>query len=74
MFSNRAAALLIALCQMTSAIFTEICSIAVISTQNDSMSVVMNYIALGIIAEIDNLYADSMEMVTFMSIKETENW
>eukprot|EP00351_Strombidinopsis_sp_SopsisLIS2011_P003975 CAMPEP_0116879908 /NCGR_PEP_ID=MMETSP0463-20121206/11764_1 /TAXON_ID=181622 /ORGANISM="Strombidinopsis sp, Strain SopsisLIS2011" /LENGTH=51 /DNA_ID=CAMNT_0004529811 /DNA_START=1903 /DNA_END=2058 /DNA_ORIENTATION=- len=51
---------------MTAAIFTEIVSIAVISTQNDAMSVVMNYIALGIIAEIDNLYADSMEMVTFV--------
>ena len=34
----------------------------------------MNYIALGIIAEIDNLYADSMEMVTFMAIKSSENW
>eukprot|EP00351_Strombidinopsis_sp_SopsisLIS2011_P004909 CAMPEP_0116887550 /NCGR_PEP_ID=MMETSP0463-20121206/22100_1 /TAXON_ID=181622 /ORGANISM="Strombidinopsis sp, Strain SopsisLIS2011" /LENGTH=48 /DNA_ID= /DNA_START= /DNA_END= /DNA_ORIENTATION= len=46
----------------------------VISSSNMAMDVVMNYIALGIIAEIDNLYASSMEMVTFVAIKESGSW
>jgi len=59
---------------MTAALFTEMINMVVILSSNQAMDVVMNYIALGIIAEIDNRYADCMEMVTFMAIKDTENW
>jgi len=44
--------------QMIAALFTEIINIAVISCSNSVMDVVMDYIALGIIAEIDDLFAD----------------
>lgn len=59
---------------MFAAIFTEVINMGVISSSNMAMDVVMNYIALGIIAEIDNLYADSMEMVTFLAIKNSGSW
>lgn len=73
-FTNRSPPLFIALCQMFAAIFTEVINMAVISSSNQAMDVVMNYIALGIIAEIDNLYANSMEMVTFVAIKASGSW
>jgi len=59
-FTNRMPPLLIALMQMIAALFTEIINIAVISNSNSVMDVVMDYIALGIIAEIDDLFADQM--------------
>ena len=48
----------VAIMQMVAALFTEIINIAVISGSNTVMDVVMDYIALGIIAEIDDLFAE----------------
>jgi len=73
-FSHKAPPLFIALMQITAAIFTEIINIAVISQSNTTIEVIMDYIALGIIAEIDTLFADRIQMHIFKSIKESENW
>jgi len=42
--------------QGTAAIFTEVICLILIQGQREIMEVIMNYIALGIIADIDNLF------------------
>eukprot|EP00351_Strombidinopsis_sp_SopsisLIS2011_P006016 CAMPEP_0116871234 /NCGR_PEP_ID=MMETSP0463-20121206/1486_1 /TAXON_ID=181622 /ORGANISM="Strombidinopsis sp, Strain SopsisLIS2011" /LENGTH=126 /DNA_ID=CAMNT_0004509255 /DNA_START=862 /DNA_END=1242 /DNA_ORIENTATION=- len=48
--------LFICIMQGSSALFTEIVCLVLIQGQRDVMDCIMNYIALGIIADIDNLY------------------
>ncbi len=45
---------------MTGAIGTELINILLICTQDTVKDVIMNFIALGVIAEIDDLYAGSL--------------
>lgn len=49
-FTNRMAPLFIVLCQMFAALSTEFINMALILTSNSAIDVVMDYIALGIIA------------------------
>jgi len=60
--------------QICAAVFTEIINIAVISNSNSTIDVVMDYIALGIIAEVDTLFADRIAIHIFKSIKEDDDW
>jgi hypothetical protein len=46
--------------QLCGALFTEIINICVICNQEKIMDVIMNFIALGAIAEIDNYYLDAL--------------
>ncbi len=47
--------------KLTGAILTEIVNILLICKQTTIMDAVMNFIALEVIAEIDNLYAESLK-------------
>lgn len=65
--------------QLFAALFTEIINLCLICTQNTAMDAVINFIALGGIAEIDNYYARSLtdtplkEAFTYLpEIKHTE--
>ena len=52
--------MLISLMQLSSALGTEIINIALICAQDTVKDVIMNFIALGVIAEIDNFYAGTL--------------
>ena len=56
-FSARLAPFFIAQMQILGAIFTELMNLCLICGQNDIMSCIMNFIALGCISQIDNFYA-----------------
>ncbi|CDW76919.1 UNKNOWN [Stylonychia lemnae] len=56
----RIAMLLISLMQVVSAFATELLSILLICNQDSVSNVLMNFIALGVIAEIDDIYARSL--------------
>lgn len=51
----------ISLMQFSASLFTEIANICLICGQSTTMDVIMNFIALGIIAEIDDYYASSIK-------------
>ena len=57
--------------QVTVVIFTEFVNICVICNQTTAMDIIMNFIALGVIADIDNYYAGSL--VNFPGKKCLEN-
>jgi hypothetical protein len=46
--------------QLFIVLFTEIINICNICTLNTIMDIIMNFIALGVIAEIDNYYSSSL--------------
>lgn len=46
--------------QFSGTIFTEVINICLICAQTTTMDVIMNFIALGVIAEIDDFYAGSL--------------
>lgn len=73
-FTHRVPPMFIALMQMVAAIFTEVINIAVISCSNTVMDVVMDYIALGIIAEIDDLFAEQMQLRLIKNIQSEDAW
>lgn len=52
--------LVINLMQLTAGAFTEYINIRLMCAQDNKMDTVMNFFALSIIHEIDNLYADSL--------------
>jgi hypothetical protein len=51
---------LIGLMKLNGAFWTEIINLVLISQQSDVGSVIMNLIALGVIASVDNIYAASL--------------
>lgn len=59
-FSEHITPVLITLMQFFGAVFTEVININVICAQSTIMDSVMNFIALGVIAEIDDFYAGSL--------------
>ena len=56
----RIAMIMISMLQLTAAFLTEVLSILLICSQDSVQNVLMNFIALGVIAEIDNIYARSL--------------
>ena len=60
LFSGIIGPFIIALMQFLGAILTEIINILTICSLPDIMSVIMNFIALGAIAEIDNYYLGAL--------------
>lgn len=58
----------VALMQLSSALFTEIINICVICSLTDIQDIIMNFIALAVISEFDNFYAKS---VVGIPIKKT---
>lgn len=59
-FDDVDAPFLIAMMKLTSSVLTEIINIFLICGQNTIMDCIMNFIALGIICEIDKHYASSL--------------
>ena len=53
--------MLIPILQLTTALFTEIISLILIAESMHVMDVVMNFVALAIIADIDNMFADASQ-------------
>ncbi len=64
---------LIAMMKLFGAWMTEIANIFLICKQKDNTDVVMNFIALGIIAEIDNIYASRLFEFKCAKVLEEEN-
>lgn len=58
---NRMSMLLVATMQLMGALFTEIINIYLICSLNTVADILVNYIALGVIAEIDNIYAKTLQ-------------
>lgn len=56
----RALMVMISLMQFSGALATEIINIILICTQDSVKDVIMNFIALGVIAEIDDIYAKTL--------------
>lgn len=73
-FSHRLPPLLICLMQMIACNATEIMNILVICASTTVMDVVMDYIALEIIAQIDNLYAETVQSRITKEIPEEDDW
>lgn len=63
----------ISLMKLLGAWFTEIMNIILICRQDKIMDAVMNFIALGVIAEIDNLYAARLFQLSCFKVLEEEN-
>ena len=61
-FSGTLGPFLIAMMQFIGAFFTEIINILVICSLPTIMEIIMNFIALGAISEIDNYYLASLSM------------
>ncbi len=59
-FSGSVAPLMVALMQFFGAVFTEAINIVSICSLGDTKEVIMNFIALGVIAEIDNYYLTAL--------------
>ncbi len=59
--------------KLIGALLTEVVNIFLICSQNNIMDCVMNFIALGVIAEIDNLYASSLKEFKCKAVLEEEN-
>jgi hypothetical protein len=70
-FSGILGPLLIALMQFIGAFFTEIINILVICSLPTIMEIIMNFIALGAISEIDNYYLASLAICPLKSALET---
>jgi hypothetical protein len=51
---------MVTLMQFYGAVFTEVINILSICTLGNSKDVIMNFIALGVIAEIDNFYLQAL--------------
>lgn len=66
--------LIVALMQGVGALFTELICLVLIGGQNSSMDVIMNFVALGVIADIDNIYADSSKEQAIETVKSDEEW
>jgi len=60
-FSTYYPAMFIPLLQLTTALFTEFVSLVLIAQQMAVMDVVMNFVALAVISEIDNMFSDSSQ-------------
>ena len=52
--------LIINLMQLTAGVFTEFINIRLLCAQDNVMDTVLNFFALSVIKEIDNLYAESL--------------
>ena len=59
-FDSRTHPFFISMMKLMGALMTEIVNILLICKQTFIMDCVMNFIALGVISEIDNLYAGSI--------------
>lgn len=59
-FSGTSAPMLVALMQFFGAVFTETINILSICSLENTKEVIMNFIALGVIAEIDNYYLSAL--------------
>ena len=59
-FSGTSAPMLVAMMQFFGAVFTETINILAICYLENTKEVIMNFIALGIIAEIDNYYLSAL--------------
>ena len=59
-FTETAAPMLVALMQFLGAFLTEAINIVCICSQENTKEVIMNFIALGVIAEIDNYYLSAL--------------
>jgi hypothetical protein len=59
-FVSQSEPVVVALMQLTGALFAETINIILICGQQTVMDTVLNYIALGVIAEIDNYYCNSL--------------
>ncbi|TNV72290.1 hypothetical protein FGO68_gene10053 [Halteria grandinella] len=66
-FSSRLAPYLIALMQLFGALFTEVINLCLICGQSSIMDVIINFIALGAISQIDDFYANSL---SYCPVKE----
>lgn len=60
-FCHRVTPVLVGSMQLFVALFTELINILLICGQTTIMDSVMNFIALGVIAEVDNFYAGSLK-------------
>jgi len=69
-FSNTLPPFLICLMQLTACLATEIINIVLICTTPTIMDTVMNFVALGVIAEIDNHYASSLKDFSLVAAVE----
>ncbi len=58
--SNRYPMLLVSLMQLIGALLTELICIFLICSQDSVQNVIMNFVALGVIAEIDDIYARTL--------------
>lgn len=69
-FSGISGPLMIAVMQFMGAFFTEIINILVICSLPTIMEIIMNFIALGAISEIDNYYLASLSFCPLKSALE----
>lgn len=60
-FCHNVTPVFVGMMQMISALFTELMNVLLICGENNIKESVMNFIALGVIAEIDNFYASSLK-------------
>ena len=72
-FDHTNHAFMIACMKLCGALFTEIVNILLICNQKTIMECVMNFIALGVIAEVDDLYAKSLKNVRIKEALEEDN-
>jgi hypothetical protein len=70
---ERLPAFLIALMQFLIAISTEIISMLMLNGQREIIDVVMNFIAIKVIAEIDNIFIQGISDVTLLKMTEPED-
>jgi hypothetical protein len=63
---------IIAFMKLCGALFTEVVNILLICNQKTIMECVMNFIALGVIAEVDDLYAQSLRNVRISEALEED--
>ena len=52
---------LVSLMKMGSSFYTEICNILLISSENNTLDIIKDFVALTIIADLDSIYAKTLK-------------
>ena len=65
--SARNAMILTSIMKILSSVFTEVCNIFLISSEEKTLDIIKDFVALTIIAELDSLY---VKTIKFCSVRE----
>lgn len=60
--------------QGTGALFTELICLILIGGQTSPIDAIMNFVALAVIADIDNIYADCTKEQAIEIVKNDDDW